>query len=432
MYFFFFYPVGTESAPGRRPAGTAILLTILLAVFSLRYFDPYVYLGLVSESFRPSDPTLRGAVLSLFLHGGWLHLAGNALYLAIFGRQIEGRLGFVPLAAMFLGGGILACWTQAWLTPASAWNRHAPLIGASGSVAAILGMTVTRFPHVRVRVLWVVFALLGGMNRGGVGHVNTVLAAVLWFALQFVYGLVAWGSGGSATAYAAHAGGFLAGLTTGILAGYPRQVRCEVHRERARRYFERGDWHAAAGELTQHLHFVPSDRDARARRARCWAVLGRAGEAAAEYQRVFRDAMRSRAFDELARLVGEMRRYGVGSGLEASGLLRVAFDLQKARLVEAAAQVYEEITHVCPKGPVGELALIRRAEISWGDLGDYGQAQSDYRALLAAHPESEWRDLAEARLSSIRALTGESWSALRSPGTPRPRRPSGVRPPSAA
>ena len=160
MYFFFFYPVGTESSGGRRPLGTLLLLGVLLAVFALRYLDPNSYLQLIRSSFRPSDPQLGAALLSLFLHGGWVHLGGNALYLWIFGRQLESRLGFTPVVMLYLAGGVVACWTQAALTPADAWNRSAPLIGASGSVAAILGATVLRFPHIRVRVLWVLFALI--------------------------------------------------------------------------------------------------------------------------------------------------------------------------------------------------------------------------------------------------------------------------------
>ena len=154
MYFFFFYPVGTESSGGRRPIGTALLLIVLLGIFSLRYADPDVYFRLIRASFRPSDPQLSAALLSLFLHGSWLHLGGNALYLWIFGRQLESRLGLTPIVLLYLLGGVVACWTQAALTPADAWNRSSPLIGASGSIAAILGATLLRFPHLRVRVLW--------------------------------------------------------------------------------------------------------------------------------------------------------------------------------------------------------------------------------------------------------------------------------------
>ena len=431
MYFFFFYPVGTESSGGRRPFGTLLLLGVLLAVFALRYVDPDAYFQLIRSSFRPSDPQLGPALLSLFLHGGWVHLGGNALYLWIFGRQLESRLGFTPVVMLYLAGGVVACWTQAALTPADAWNRSAPLIGASGSIAAILGATVLRFPHIRVRVLWVLFALIGGLTKGGVAHVPTILACVIWFVLQFVYGLVAWGNGGSATAYAAHGGGFLAGMLLGVAMGFPAQARREIYRERARRYFERGDWYAAAGELTEHLRHVPEDRDARARRARCWVVLGRTGEAATEYQRVFRDATRAGEVRELARLHAEMRRYGVGTGLDSRRLLRLAFDLHKAGESAAAAQVYEEITNTFPEGQLAELALIRRAEVLWEELGDYEQAQADYRRLLEAHPASEWRDLAEARLKSMRALTGSSSRPLpRSTSTQS--RPRGARRPSAS
>ncbi|MFN8176485.1 MAG: rhomboid family intramembrane serine protease [bacterium] len=423
MYFFFFYPVGAESTSMRRPLGTLLLLALLVGVYSLRYFDPALYLHLLRTSFHPSEPDLRAALLSLFLHGGWLHLGGNALYLWIFGRQLEERLGLAPLVLLFLGGGVAACWSQALLTPAGAWTHSAPLIGASGSIAAILGATLLRFPHVRVRVLWVLFALLGGLTKGGVAYVPTGLACVFWFVLQFVYGLVAWGNGGSATAYAAHGGGFLVGVAIGVLFGFPAQARREVHRERARRYFERGDWHAAAGELTEHLQFVPTDRESRSRRARCWVVLGRTGEAATEYQRAFRDAARAGETHELAELHAEMRRYGVGTGLGSRELLRFAFDLQKAGEAEAACGVYEEITNRFPEGPLAELAVIRRAEVLWAELGDYDRAQADYTRLIELYPSSEWKDLAEARLRSMRALTGSS-SALLPRGTstrsPRP------------
>ena len=430
MYFFFFYPVGTESRLTRPPIGTGFLLALLLGEYLLRYLSPQLYFSLVSSSFRPSDPQLGPAVLSLFLHGSWVHLLGNALYLAIFGRQLEGRLGFVPLAAFFLGGGVLACWTQAWLTPVDAWNRSAPLIGASGSIAALLGVTLVRFPHVRVRVLWVLFALLGGMNKGGVALVPSVVAGLVWFGMQFAYGLVAWGNGGSATAYAAHGGGFLAGVVAGVLLGYPQAAQREIHKARARRYFERGNWHAAAGELTQHLRRVPDDREARARRARCWIVLGRAGEASAEYQRAIRDAARAGATDEIARLVEETRRYGVASGLDAPALLKLAFGFQKSGHAAAAAAMYEEITNRFPQGALSELALIRRAETLCGELGDYEGALADYGRLIESYPESEWRDLAEARRQSIRALTGERFTNRR--GTSMTRRPPASRPPSAA
>ena len=128
MYFFFFFPVGTDSKSRFPPVGTALLLATMLGLYSLRYFAPGVYLDLIHRSFIPANPQWSAAFLSLFLHGGWPHLLGNALYIWIFGRQLEGRLGFAPLALIFAIGGVLSCWVQAWFTPPQ--YATTPLIGA--------------------------------------------------------------------------------------------------------------------------------------------------------------------------------------------------------------------------------------------------------------------------------------------------------------
>jgi membrane associated rhomboid family serine protease len=430
VYFLFFFPVGTDSRPGRRPWGTTLLLLVLCGAFALRFVRPEVAERLTLAAFRPSDPTLSGALLSLFLHAGWLHLAGNGLYLWIFGRQLEARLGFAPLAALFVLGGIVSCWFQAWLTPESSWSRELPLVGASGSVAAILGATLVRFHHQRVRVLWFVFALIGGLTRGGVSLVNTVVATLLWFVLQVVQLGVAWDAGGAPVAYAAHAGGFLAGMTMALLLGLHRGPRREIHFERGRRYFERSDWYAACGELTSHLEIVPGDREAGRMRARCLVLLGSQGEAAAEYLRLFHAARGRGDVVEAASLYREMRVYGLGCNLTAQELLRLAQEFQAAGRPGEAAEIYRETLASAPAGPVADLAAIRRAEILWSELGRYEEARACYRDLLESGSAGEWRELAEARLRSMDVLSGGSVSA--GPGTPRLRAPRSAPPPRAA
>ena len=386
----------------------------MLALYTLRYGAPAIYLDLVVRSFVPASPRWESAFLSLFLHGSWMHFLGNALYLWIFGRQLESRLGFVPLAAIFVLGGVASCWCQVWLSAPS--SAHVPVVGASGAIAALLGATIVRFRHQRVRVLYFVFAFLGGMTRGGVAHLNAVLACGIWFALQVAWGLAAAESGTGNVAYGAHAGGFVAGVALAFLLGMHRGARHDVHRERGRRYFERGEWYAATGELTTHLGLVPDDHEAAAMRARGWVLLGRGGEAASEYLRLFRSARQRGDLDEVSRLYLEMRRYGIGSNLAESGLLRVAFDLHKSGHAEEAAEVFLELTHRFPAGPKAELALVRRAEILWNELGALDLAEECYRGLLKDYPDGEWSELADARLRSIRALAGRSLT-----GRPRSR-----------
>lgn len=406
MYFLFFFPVGTESRPDHRPVGTALLLAILLGAFSLRFVRPELYQALVWGSFRPSDPHLADAFLSLFLHAGWAHLLGNALYLWIFGRQMEGRLGFLPLALVFLGGGVASCWAQAWLTPPDSPYRDVPLIGASGGIASLLGATLVRFPHRRVRVLWTLFAFLGGIAKAGVVHLNAIVACGAWFAFQVLQGTAAREAGGATVAYAAHAGGFAAGVACAFLLGMHLGPRREIHRDRGRRYFEKSDWYAAVGELTSHLAVVPDDLDARRMRARSLVLLGENGEAAAEYLRLFRAARASGDLISTASLYREIRVYGVGSMLDERALLRLAFDFQKAGRPGDAAEAYREILTRFPTGEVTDLAAIRRAEILWSELGRYEEARECYRTLLEEDRPSEWREVAEARLRSMEALAG--------------------------
>ena len=406
MYFFFFFPTGTDSKPGHPPVGTALLIATMVGIFSLSHLRPELYGALLGATFFPSHPTWPGAFLSIFLHGSWAHLAGNMLYLWIFGRQFEGRLGLGALAVVLLGGGVLSCWAQAALTPPDSRAYHLPLVGASGGIAALLGATMLRFSFQRVRVLYFLFALLGGIARGGVVGVPSVLACGFWFAFQIVHGLVAWGHGAATVAYAAHAGGFVAGLGLGVLAGYPAQARRERHRERGRRQFEKGNWFAAAGELTSHLALSPDDHEAREMRARCFLLLGQIGEAAGDYLVAFRDARRRHDVDRVARLYSEMRRYGVGTNLQMPALLRLAFDLQRGGHANEAAIAFEELASRFPAGPEAELAMVRRAELLWCNLGRIEDALHAYENVLAAHPQGEWRHFAEGRVRAMRALAG--------------------------
>ncbi|MBZ0266892.1 rhomboid family intramembrane serine protease [bacterium] len=418
MYFFFFYPVGTRPRGERRAPGIVALSVVLVVIFLIRFWDPVLNAELIWSSFRPNSPSVSGAVLSLFLHGGWAHLLGNLLYLVIFGRQLESRIGFWLTLSIFILGGVAGCYLQGWTTPDDAWNRGSPVIGASGAIAAILGATILRFHHTRVRVLYVLFALIGGVTKGGVVYVNTVVAAMAWFAFQVVYGLVAWGNGGASTAYMAHIGGFLAGVVLGIAMGFPRQAKREVHLERGRRYFEAGSWFAAAGEFAEHLRVAGENEEARALRARCFVLLGRTAEATEEYQSAFQLARRRRDISRQAELYREMRRYGIGTSLQPPALMRLAFDLQKAGEFEGAVEAYWQIETSFVGTDRAELAAIRRAEILWDQLGDMDRAKTAYRQMIKQYPDGEWCGLAEARLRSMDALTGdERISRVPTPGT---------------
>jgi membrane associated rhomboid family serine protease len=146
---------------------------------------------------------------SLFLHGGWIHLIGNMIYLWIFGNNIEDRFGRVGFLLFYLAGGVAAAVTQVWMDPTST----VPIIGASGAIAAVLGAYLVLYP--RARVLSLVF--LGFFYQ--LLQVPAVIVLGLWFVLQLIDGLASLGveASNSGVALFEHIGGFVFGVAVGVI-----------------------------------------------------------------------------------------------------------------------------------------------------------------------------------------------------------------------
>ena len=150
-----------------------------------------------------------GMFTSMFLHGGWLHLLGNMLFLWIFGNNVEDRLGSIPFLLFYLVGGIAAALTQVVIDP----HSTVPLVGASGAIAAALGAYIVLFPG--ARILSLVF--LGFFYQ--LLEVPALVILGFWFVLQLISGAAALGAttatGG--VAFFAHIGGFVLGVAVGLL-----------------------------------------------------------------------------------------------------------------------------------------------------------------------------------------------------------------------
>jgi len=136
----------------------------------------------------------------MFMHGGWMHLLGNMLFLWIFGDNVEQAMGTVKFLLFYLVCGVIASAAQIVLDSSS----DIPSLGASGAISGVLGAYIALFPRQRVRVL--------------VGRAVTQMPALavigLWILLQFVNGIgqLARTEQTGGVAYAAHVGGFVAGL----------------------------------------------------------------------------------------------------------------------------------------------------------------------------------------------------------------------------
>jgi membrane associated rhomboid family serine protease len=141
----------------------------------------------------------------MFLHGGFFHLAGNMLYLWIFGNNVEDVLGHIRFLFFYIFSGIIAAYSHA-ITEA---HSLIPMIGASGAVSGVLGAYMLLFPHARVHTL----IFLGFFIQ--VVRIPAVIVIGFWFVIQIINGILSKGmlnQGG--VAWFAHIGGFLFGLFT--------------------------------------------------------------------------------------------------------------------------------------------------------------------------------------------------------------------------
>jgi len=155
----------------------------------------------VTHNFGPA--VALSFITSMFLHGGFMHIAGNMLYLWIFGNNVEDSMGRGRFLVFYLLTGAVASVAQVLANP----NSPLPTIGASGAIAGVLGAYIVLFPNARVQTL----IFLGYFAR--MARLPALLVLGFWFVLQLFNGLLAFGvaqMGG--VAWFAHVGGFVAGL----------------------------------------------------------------------------------------------------------------------------------------------------------------------------------------------------------------------------
>ena len=220
-------PLRDRNPTRRTPYVTLALVIACFAAFALELWvtasggDPALESFFRQWGAVPADVTTAletgnylgqatiGMVTSMFLHGSWLHLLGNMLFLWIFGNNVEDRLGSFAFALFYLVGGIAAALTQVVIDPQST----VPLVGASGAIAAALGAYIVLFPG--ARILSIVF--LGFFYQ--LLEVPALVVLGYWFALQLISGFGAFGAetaqGG--VAFFAHIGGFVLGVAVGLL-----------------------------------------------------------------------------------------------------------------------------------------------------------------------------------------------------------------------
>jgi membrane associated rhomboid family serine protease len=147
-------------------------------------------------------PPYLSLVTSMFLHGGFMHLIGNMLYLWIFGNNIEEAMGRVRFLLFYLLTGLAAAYAQLLVNP----NSVVPLIGASGAISGVLGAYILLYPRARVLTLILLPLFIRLM------YIPAWVVLGIWFLLQVWNGSLSGQESGGGVAFWAHIGGFVAGV----------------------------------------------------------------------------------------------------------------------------------------------------------------------------------------------------------------------------
>lgn len=203
----FFLPLFDDNPPGRPPIINWLLILACVLVFlyqaSLPLRQQYGFIfhyGAIPLLISNGEAS-ASLITSMFLHGGWMHLGGNMLYLWIFGDNIEDKMGSFRFILFYLLCGVVATLTHIAIGPSS----EVPLVGASGAIAGVLAAYLLLFPRAKVRVLIVILIFLRWI------YMPAFVVLGGWLLLQFIAAPASLAAD-SGTAYFAHIGGFVAGL----------------------------------------------------------------------------------------------------------------------------------------------------------------------------------------------------------------------------
>jgi rhomboid family protein len=230
------FPLRDSVPSSRAPVVNILIIAACVLVFLFELMlGPALDRFLFTYAFVPArlfEPTLydaslafnlKSVMLSMFLHGGWLHLIGNMWFLWIFGDNVEDALGHAWYLVFYIACGLVASFGQAIVAPSS----RVPMIGASGAIAGVLGAYLVWYPWSRVRTL----LFLGFFFT--FTEMPAPVFLVLWFVIQFFSGtlsLVTASATSGGVAFFAHIGGFAVGLLVALWLRASGKVRLRTSR----------------------------------------------------------------------------------------------------------------------------------------------------------------------------------------------------------
>jgi membrane associated rhomboid family serine protease len=348
----------------------------------------------------PSSPEPHNFITHMFMHGGIFHFVFNMLFLWLFGKVVESIFGHQKFLLFYFGGGITAALTHMAICHLSGVGQDIPMIGASGAIAAVLGVFLIRYHFVKIEMRW--FFFLFFFFRMYTFHLKAwIFLLGLWFLPQLIFGLLTlgWMTG---VAYWAHIGGFLFGAIMGLQMNLLKEARAEVLYLKGRDASWSGDENSRL-RLKQSIGASRKNLRARLDLARSYVADQKMDQAAKEYIEAFRVAYQA---GEIEQALGI---YDVAFTLEHENLIlspeeefEVAAQCIKYAHYELGYQILQKLHRLRPDSPRTEQVLAKLINLCSSKLGLYQEAYDYFGELESRFPESRYIEMLQWDMNKIK------------------------------
>jgi membrane associated rhomboid family serine protease/outer membrane protein assembly factor BamD (BamD/ComL family) len=348
----------------------------------------------------PSSPQLHAFITHMFMHGGIFHFVFNMLFLWLFGKVVESIFGHGRFLLFYFGGGITAALSHMAICHLTGAGQDIPMIGASGAIAAVLGVFLIRYYFVKIEMRWFFFFFF--FFRIYTFHLRAwVFLLGLWFIPQLIFGFLSlgWLSG---VAYWAHIGGFLFGAVLGLQMNLLKEARAEVL------YLKGQDASWSGNEnsrlrLRQSIGTSPRNLKARLDLAKSYFAEQKIEEAVKEYVEAFKVAYQAGEIEEALSI------YDMAFTLKHDELIlpedmefEVATQCVKYSHYELACQILQKLRRVRPDHPRMEQILAKLVTLCANKLAQYKEAHEYFLELESKYPQSRYIQMFQWEMNKIK------------------------------
>ncbi|MFA4016045.1 MAG: hypothetical protein RUDDFDWM_001146 [Candidatus Fervidibacterota bacterium] len=405
---FVVFPIGTSAKLTRRPTVTLLLIGLNTIVYFLElvvFFSggTKALQRLFEElGFIPISPKPYTLFTSMFVHDAPLpfHLFGNMLYLWIFGRYIENVLGSIIYAVFYMTSqlGAIAMQTVA-LKVFNTDLLFVPQVGASGAIAALLGLFVVRFYHERVKLFYI-YRVIWYYDYG-VTYLPSTIVLGGWFVLEIVNGVLSLTSRNASVGHWAHIGGFIVGVLAALLFGSLKEAQVESLISCAEQSIKCNMWKSAEMHLRRAIRANRRHVVARLLLSVVLAHFRRTDEARKHLQVALMESTQLNPDEEVAlsECFSKLGEKLLTTILELSTpemKFDIALLLERIGNCELAIEAFKSVaSEETADEETKALAMLRCAEILLKDFNDKESALQLLNELCVRFPSSQWVTLAK-------------------------------------